>query len=155
MSSLDYNDLLSYFSAKKTLTGTQLYLTLTEEGDAEIAPQRARGTNLRISFGLGVVIEALRDTKATLNGQALKAGTVIEASIEDAIIAHGEVEISLLDLRRRAREFGAQFRLEGSRNTYLSLQQSRSAGGGRHPALRRNRGRGAAAHRVRLHREKW
>lgn len=117
--SLDYNDLLSYFSAKKTLTGTQLYLTLTEEGDAEIAPQRGRGTNLRISFGLGVVIEALRDTKATLNGQALKAGTVIEASIEDAIIAHGEVEISLLDLRRRAREFGAQFRLEGSRNTYL------------------------------------
>ena len=117
--SLDYNDLLSYFSAKKTLTGTQLYLTLTEEGDAEIAPQRGRGTNLRISFGLGVVIEALRDTKATLNGQPLKAGTVIEASIEDAIIAHGEVEISLLDLRRRAREFGAQFRLEGSRNTYL------------------------------------
>jgi ABC-type branched-subunit amino acid transport system ATPase component len=116
---LDYNDLLSYFSAKKTLIGTQLYLTLTEEGDAEIAPQRARGTNLRLSFGLGVTIEALRDTEATLNGQPLKAGTVVEASIEDAIIAHGEVEISLLDLRRRAREFGAQFRLEGSRNTYL------------------------------------
>ena len=116
---LDYNDLISYFNAKKTLTGTQLYLTLTDEGDAEIAPQRARGTNLRVSFGLGVTVEALRDTEATLNGQALKAGTVVDASIEDAIVAHGEVEISLLDLRRRAREFGGQFRLEGSRNTYL------------------------------------
>jgi len=116
---LDYNDLISYFNAKKTLTGTQLYLTLTDEGDAEIAPQRGRGTNLRVSFGLSVTVEALRDTEATLNDQPLKAGTIVEASIEDAIIAHGEVEISLLDLRRRAREFGGQFRLEGSRNTYL------------------------------------
>ena len=117
--SLDYNDLISYFNAKKTLSGTQLYLTLTDSGDAEIAPQRARGTNLRVSFGLGVTVEALRDTEATLAGRQLNAGTVVEASIEDSIIAHGEVEISLLDLRRRAREFGSQFRLEGSRNTYL------------------------------------
>lgn len=116
---LDYNDLISYFNSKKTLTGTQLYLTLTEEGHAEIAPQRSRGTNLRVSFGLGVTVEALRDTEATLNHIILRAGTRVEASVEDAIIAHGEVEISLLDLRRRAREFGGQFRLEGSRNTYL------------------------------------
>ncbi len=117
--SLDYNDVLSYFTAKKTLSGTQLYLTLTDSGAAEIAPQRGRGTDLRVSFGLGVTVEALRHTKATLSGQKLRAGTVVEASIEDSIIAHGEVEISLLDLRRRAREFGSQFRLEGSRNTYL------------------------------------
>lgn len=117
--SLDYNDLISYFNAKKTLTGTQLYLTLTGQGDAEITEQRTRNTNLRISFGLGVTIEALRETDATVQGQRLRDGVVIEASIEDSIIAKGEVEISLLDLRRRAREFGGQFRLEGSRNTYL------------------------------------
>ena len=116
---LDYNELVSYFNAKKTLTGTQLYLTLTEEGHAEIAQQRVRGTNLRVSFGLGVTVEALRDTDATINGQLLRNGTKVEASIEDAIIVHGEVEMSLLDLRRRAREFGGQFRLEGNRNTYL------------------------------------
>ncbi len=116
---LDYNDLISYFNAKKTVTGTQLYLTLTDSGDAEITEQRGRGTNLRISFGLGVSIEALRDTDATVGGQKLREGTVVEASIEDSIIAQGEVEISLRDLRRRAREFGGQFRLEGSRNTYL------------------------------------
>lgn len=116
---LDYNDLASYFSAKKTVTGAQLYLTLTDTGDAEIAPQRARGTNLRVSFGLGVSIEALRNTDATLNGVLLKEGTRVEASIEDSIIAHGEIEISLRDLRVRAQEFGGQFRLEGSRNTYL------------------------------------
>lgn len=116
---LDYNDLISYFNAKKTLSGTQIYLTLTENGSAEIAPQRMRGTHLRLSFGLGVTVEALRTTPATLNGVVLSSGTVVEASIEDSIIAHGEVEIALRDLRVRAQEFGGQFRLEGSRNTYL------------------------------------
>ncbi|MBV6500588.1 MAG: Vitamin B12 import ATP-binding protein BtuD [Prosthecobacter sp.] len=116
---LDFNDLTSYFNAKKTLTGAQLYLTLTETGDAEISPQRTRGTNLRLSFGLGVTVEALRNTSATLNGVALREGTKVEASIEDKIIAHGEIEIALRDLRVRAQEFGGQFRLEGSRNTYL------------------------------------
>lgn len=116
---LDYNDLISYFNSKKTVTGSQLYLTLTESGDAEIAQQRARGTNLRVSFGLGVSVEALRNTDATINGIALKEGTVVEASIEDSIIAQGDIEISLRDLRVRAQEFGGQFRLEGSRNTYL------------------------------------
>lgn len=116
---VDFNDLTSYFNAKKTLTGAQLYLTLTETGDAEISPQRTRGTNLRLSFGLGVTVEALRNTSATLNGVALREGTKVEASIEDKIIAHGEIEIALRDLRVRAQEFGGQFRLEGSRNTYL------------------------------------
>ena len=116
---LDYNDLISYFNSKKTVTGSQLYLTLTETGDAEIAQQRGRGTNLRVSFGLGVTVEALRSTDAAINGVALKEGTIVEASIEDSIIAQGEIEISLRDLRVRAQEFGGQFRLEGSRNTYL------------------------------------
>ncbi len=116
---LDYNDIITYFNAKKTVTGTQLYLTLTDTGDAEIAPQRGRGTNLRISFGLGVTVEALRNTDATINGQRLREGTIIEASIEDSIVAKGDVEIALLDLRVRAQEFGGQFRLEGSRNSYL------------------------------------
>jgi ABC transport system ATP-binding/permease protein len=116
---LDYADLISYFNAKKTLAGTQLYLTLTSAGDAEISPQRVRGTNLRVSFGLGVKVEALRNTNATLNGERLVAGTIVEASLEDSLIAQGEVEISLRELRRRAQEFGGQFRLPGSRNTYL------------------------------------
>jgi len=116
---LDYADLISYFNAKKTLTGTQLYLTLTTAGDAEISPQRVRGTNLRVSFGLGVKVEALRNTNATLNGRRLSEGIIVEASLEDSIIAQGEMEISLRDLRRRAQEFGGQFRLPGSRNTYL------------------------------------
>ena len=116
---LDYGDLVSYFNAKRTVTGTQLYLTLTENGNAEITEQRGRGTNLRISFGLGVTIEALRNTDATVGGEKLSEGVVLDASIEDSIIAKGEVEISLRDLRLRAREFGGQFRLAGSRNTYL------------------------------------
>lgn len=116
---LDFNDLTSYFNAKKTVTGTQLYLILTETGDAEISSQRTRGTNLRVSFGLGVTVEALRKTNATLNDIPLNEGTRVEASIEDKIIAQGEIEIALRDLRVRAQEFGGQFRLEGSRNTYL------------------------------------
>jgi ABC-type multidrug transport system ATPase subunit/ABC-type multidrug transport system permease subunit len=116
---LDYNDLNSYFNAKKTLTGSQLYLTLSEEGDAEISPQRARSSNLRVSFGLGVTVEALRRTRAKLNGVVLREGTTVEASIEDKILVNESVEIELRELRLRAQEFGGQFRLEGSRNTYL------------------------------------
>lgn len=116
---LDFNDLTSYFNAKKTVTGAQLYLILTETGDAEISSQRTRWTNLRVSFGLGVTVEALKNTNATLNDIPLHEGTRVEASIEDKIIAHGEIEIALRDLRVRAQEFGGQFRLEGSRNTYL------------------------------------
>ncbi len=122
--SLDYADLISYFNAKKSLTGTQLYITLTDEGAAEITQTRNRGTDLRISFGLAVSIEALRDTSAKINGERLREGVKVEASIEDKIICNGEVEISLQELRRRAREFGEQFRLEGSRNTYLVSNNS-------------------------------
>jgi len=117
--SLDYADLSSYFNAKKTLGGTQLYLTFTSTGDAEIAPTRNRNTSLRVSFGLSVTVEALRNTAATINHQPLHQGTIIQASIEDSIILSREVEISLSDLRRRAQEFGNQFRLAGTRNTYL------------------------------------
>ncbi len=116
---LDFNELTSYFNAKKTLTGAQLYLILTDTGDAEISPQRTRWTNLRLSFGLGVTVEALRNTNATINGTLLREGIKIEASIEDKIIAYEDIEIELADLRVRAHEFGGQFRLEGSRNTYL------------------------------------
>lgn len=116
---LDYNDLINYFNSKKTVTGAQLYLTLTETGDAEISPHRGRNTDLRVSFGLGVTVEALRNTDATLNGIRLRDGAKVDASIEDRIISQGEIEISLRDLRVRAQEFGGQFRLEGSRNTYL------------------------------------
>ena len=41
---LDYNDLIAYFNSKKTVTGAQLYLTLTDTGDAEISQQRGRVT---------------------------------------------------------------------------------------------------------------
>lgn len=116
---LGYKDLVAYFNAKKTVTGTQIFLAITEDGDAEISPQRTRATNLRVSFGLGVTIEALRNTRATVNGEALVAGTQMEASIEDSIVTRGDIEISLRDLQRCALEFGGQFRLEGSRNTYL------------------------------------
>lgn len=117
--SLDFADFISYFNAKKNLTGTQLYLTFTEEGAAEISQTRGRNSNLRISFGLAVTIEALRDTDAKINNRRLRSGVKLEASIEDKIISRGEVEMSLQELRRRAREFGEQFRLEGSRNTYM------------------------------------
>jgi ABC transport system ATP-binding/permease protein len=116
---LDYTDINSYFNARKTLTGTQLYITLTESGDAEISPQKHRSSDLRVSFALSVIVEALRHTDATLNGTLLREGTRVEASIEDSLIAHGDIEISLRDLRVRAQEFGGQFKLEGSRNTYL------------------------------------
>src|SRR5690606_23619034 len=106
---LDYRDLVSYFNAKKNSLSTQLYLTFTDEGTAEISQTRTRLSNLKIDLGLSVRVEALRETPAKINGEKLYMGKVIEASIEDKIQCKGQVEISLQELNRRAKEFGSQF----------------------------------------------
>lgn len=116
---LDYRDLVGYINAKKNSLSTQLYLTFTDDGTAEISQTRTRLSNLKINLGLSVRIEALRETPAKINGEKLYQGNIIEASIEDKIQCKGQVEISLQELNRRAKEFGSQFRLEGSKTTYM------------------------------------
>jgi ABC transport system ATP-binding/permease protein len=114
----DHADLLSYFNAKKDVSGTQLYLTFTSGGGTVIDRNRLRDSDLRIRFGLDVRVAALRNTRATLGGRLLRAGVIVDATLDDRIRLPDESEISLAELRRRARELGGQFRLQPSKTIY-------------------------------------
>ena len=56
-----------------------------------------------MTFGLKVRVKALRDVKASLNGVKLKAGTQVEAALDDKIVFQNDTEMDLVDLRRRQR----------------------------------------------------
>src|SRR6266536_1217964 len=79
----------------------------------------ARESALRVTFGLNVRVKALRDVNAELNGVRLKAGTQVEATLEDRIVFHNDSELDLSDLRRRARALGGRFQLKASKSEYL------------------------------------
>ena len=64
-------------------------------------------------------MKALRDVDAELNGVKLKAGTQVDAALEDRIVFHNDTELDLNDLRRRARALGGRFQLKASKSEYL------------------------------------
>ena len=80
-----------------------------------LARKRARSDFRFEGAGEGVA----RRRRASLNGVKLKAGTQVEATLEDRIVFHNDSELDLLDLRRRARAMGGRFQLKASKSEYL------------------------------------
>jgi len=87
--------------------------------EVELERSRTRESALEITFGLKVRVKALRDVNAVLNGVKMKAGTQIEATLEDKILFHNDSEMDFIDLRRRARALGGRFQLKASKSEYL------------------------------------
>ena len=115
---LAYQDLVYYFNAKKNVSLTNIYLELNEN-EVEMEKQRSRDSVIEVQFGLKVKIKALKNVEAVLNGVALKAGAVVEATLEDKIVFNDRSELSLADLRRRARALGGRFQLKPHKSEYL------------------------------------
>jgi ABC-type multidrug transport system ATPase subunit/ABC-type multidrug transport system permease subunit len=117
---LTYQDLATYFNAKKNVSMPQVFVRVNKDAD-EVALERARTREsaLEITFGLKVRVKALRDVDAVLNGTKLKSGTQVESTLEDKILFHNDSEMDLSDLRRRARAFGGRFQLKASKSEYL------------------------------------
>src|SRR6266513_2135245 len=117
---LTYQDLATYFNAKKNVSLPQIFVRVNKDAD-EVALERSRTREsaLEVTFGLKVRIKALRDVDAVLNGTKLKTGTQVEATLEDKIIFHNDSEMDLTDLRRRARALGGRFQLKTSKSEYL------------------------------------
>src|SRR5437868_4680274 len=117
---LTYQDLATYFNAKKNVSLPQIFVRVNKDGD-EVALERSRTREsaLEVTFGLKVRVRALRDVDAVLNGTNMKAGTQAEATLEDRIIFHNNSEMDLTDLRRRARALGGRFQLKASKSEYL------------------------------------
>src|SRR3954451_13078926 len=117
---LTYQDLATYFNAKKNVSMPQIFVRVNKDAD-EVALERSRTREsaLEVIFGLKVRVKALRDVDATLNGSKLKTGTQVEATLEDRIVFHNNSEMDLADLRRKARALGGRFQLKASKSEYL------------------------------------
>jgi ABC-type multidrug transport system ATPase subunit len=117
---LSYQELAQYFNAKKNVSLPQIFIRVSRDSDeVQLERSRTRESALRVTFGLNVRVKALRDVNAELNGIRLKAGTQVEATLEDRIIFHNDSELDLSDLRRRARALGGRFQLKASKSEYL------------------------------------
>src|SRR3954451_15262910 len=117
---LTYQDLATYFNAKKNVSMPQIFVRVRKDVDeVELERSRTRESALEITFGLKVRVKALRDVDAVLNGTKLKMGTQAEATLDDRIIFHNASELDFTDLRRRARALGGRFQLKPSKSEYL------------------------------------
>src|SRR5467141_809822 len=117
---LSYQELENYFNAKKNVSLPQIFVRVNKDADeVELERSRTRESALEITFGLKVRVKALRDVNAVLNGVKMKAGTQIEATLEDKILFHNDSEMDFIDLRRRARALGGRFKLKASKSEYL------------------------------------
>src|SRR5437868_3339354 len=117
---LSYQELAQYFNAKKNVSLPQIFIRVNRDSDeVELERSRTRESALEVTFGLKVRVRALRDVDAELNGAKLRAGTRVEATLEDKILFHTDSELDLIDLRRRARAFGGRFPLKASKSEYL------------------------------------
>jgi ABC-type multidrug transport system ATPase subunit len=115
---LAYQDLVYYFNAKKNVSLTTIFLELKDD-EVEMEKQRTRDSVIEVQFGLKVKIRALKNVDAVLNGVPLKAGANVEATLEDKILFNDRSELSLADLRRRARVLGGRFQLKAGKSEYL------------------------------------
>jgi ABC-type multidrug transport system ATPase subunit/ABC-type multidrug transport system permease subunit len=117
---LTYQELTTYFNAKKNVSLPQIYIRVNKDSDeVGLERSRSRESSLEVTFGLKVRVKALRNVDAVLNGVKLKSGTQIEAALEDRIVFHNDSEMDLIDLRRRARAMGGRFQLKASKSEYL------------------------------------
>ncbi len=117
---LSYQDLAQYFNAKKNVSLPQIFIRVNRDSDeVELERARTRETALEVTFGLKVKVKALKDVDAELNSTRLRAGTLVEATLQDRIVFHNDSELDLLDLRRRARALGGRFQLKASKSEYL------------------------------------
>lgn len=116
---LTYQDLVHYFNAKKNVSLPHIYLSVSKDDEVQLEKSRSRDSALDVQFGLRVQVRALKNVDAVLNGVRLKAGAYVEGTLEDKIIFHDDSELSLQDLRRRARALGGRFQLKAHKSEYL------------------------------------
>ncbi len=116
---LTYEDLAYYFNAKKNVSLTQIYLTIDSADEVQLEKEKTRESCLEVRFGLKVQVRALKSVDGLLNGTALRAGTTVDATLDDKIVFHNDSELPLSDLRRRARALGGRFQLKAYKTGYL------------------------------------
>ncbi len=121
---LTYQDLAWYFDAKKNVVVTSIFLSIDQDGEVEMEKQRSRDSRMEVKFGLKVRVRALKNVDAILNGTQLKAGATAEGTLEDIVKFKNGFQLSLDDLRRKARALGGRFQLKAHKSEYLVSNNS-------------------------------
>ena len=116
---LTHQDLVFYFNAKKNVSLAHIFVTVTKDNEIQLEKSRTRDSSLEVRFGLKVLVIALKDVPAELNGTRLRTGAQIEATLEEKILFDNDTELSLSDLRRHARSYGGRFHLKQAKTTDL------------------------------------
>ena len=116
---LTHQDLVFYFNAKKNVSLAHIFVTVTKDNEIQLEKSRTRDSSLEVRFGLGVLVIALKDVPATLEGVRLRADARVEATLEGKILFDNDTELPLDDLRRHAHSYGGRFHLKQSKTTYL------------------------------------
>ena len=121
---LTYQDIIWYFDAKKNVVVANAYLSIDQNGEVDMEKSRSRDSRLEVKFGLKVRVKALKNVDAILNGTPLKAGATAEGTLDDIIRFKNGSQLSLDDLRRKARALGGRFQLKAHKSEYLVSNNS-------------------------------
>jgi hypothetical protein len=124
---LTHQDLVFYFNAKKNVSLAHIFVTVSKDNEIQLEKSRTRDSSLEVRFGLKVLVIALKDVPATLDGKRLKAGTQVEADLEGKILFDNDTELSLSDLRRHAHSYGGRFHFEALEDNLPCLEQPDAA----------------------------
>ena len=116
---VSYQEIAAYFNAKKNVAVPKVFLSLDADDEVSFERNRTRDSVLEIRFGLKVHVHALKTLAARFNDTPLVAGAEADGALEDRIVFHNGSELSLMDVRRRARAMGGSFQLLASKSEYL------------------------------------
>ena len=110
---LTYQELTTYFNAKKNVSLTQIFVRVNKDSD-EVGLERSRsresssGSHIRFEGS----VKALRDRRCSAERPEIEVRDADRGALEDRIVFHNDSEMDLIDLRRRARAHGWAFPAE-------------------------------------------
>ena len=116
---ISHQDLIFYFNAKKNVYLPHIFVKVAPNDEIQLEKSRTRDSSLEVEFGLRVLVKALKNVAATLNGVELKAGTTVSGNLDDRIVFSNGMLLPMVDLRRGARAMGGRFQLKTSKSEYL------------------------------------
>lgn len=127
---MTYDDLRFFLDVRKMGNMPALYLSSGEEGlVAERTP--ARGSELRVRFGLEAEVEVLADTELHVGSNGLlKKGDSVTCRNHERIGGASGFSLTVNELRKRALQSGRRFRLASEKQEYIVSNDAAALGRG-------------------------
>ncbi|MBC7980272.1 MAG: ABC transporter ATP-binding protein, partial [Armatimonadetes bacterium] len=127
---MTHDDLRFFLDVRKMGNMPSIYLEAGEEG--LIAERtRARGSKLRVKFGLEAEVEVLADTDLHVGSKGpLKQGDLVHCRNHERIGGASGFSLTVNELRKKALQSGRRFRLAAEQQEYLVSNDGSALGSG-------------------------